>query len=53
LTLIAALRRQRKADLGECEASLAYRVSSRIARATQRNPILKTKDRGLVRWLSG
>jgi hypothetical protein len=27
----------------EAEASLVYRVSSRIARATQRNPVLKKK----------
>jgi hypothetical protein len=26
----------------QCEASLVYKVSSRRARATQRNPILKT-----------
>ena len=30
--------------LYEFEASLVYRVSSRIARATQRNPVLKTKN---------
>jgi hypothetical protein len=29
--------------ISEFEASLVYRVSSRIARATQRNPVLKTK----------
>jgi hypothetical protein len=33
------LRRQRKADLSEFEASLVYRVKSRTARVTQRNPI--------------
>lgn len=28
----------------ELEASLVYKVSSRTARATQRNPVLKNKD---------
>ena len=28
----------------EFEASLVYRVSSRIAKATQRNPVSKTKQ---------
>jgi hypothetical protein len=28
-------------QISEFEASLVYRVSSRIARATQRNPVLK------------
>jgi hypothetical protein len=32
--LISSLRRQRQADLCECEASLVFRVSSRTARAT-------------------
>jgi hypothetical protein len=32
------LRRQRQVDLCEFEVSLAYRASSRPARATQRNP---------------
>jgi hypothetical protein len=30
-------------QISEFEASLVYRVSSRIARATQRNPVSKTK----------
>jgi hypothetical protein len=30
-------------QISEFEASLVYRVSSRIARATQRNPVLKNK----------
>ena len=40
MPLIPALRRQkqRQMDLCEFEASLVYRVSSRKARATQRNP---------------
>jgi hypothetical protein len=29
--------------ISEFEDSLVYRVSSRTARATQRNPVLKTK----------
>jgi hypothetical protein len=29
--------------ISEFEASLVYRVSSRTARATQRNPVLKNK----------
>ena len=37
-----ALGRQRQGDLCELEASLVYRVSSRSARATQRNPDSKT-----------
>ena len=38
MPLISALGRQRQADLCEFEVSLVYRVSSRTARATQRNP---------------
>jgi hypothetical protein len=30
-------------QISEFEASLVYRVSSRTARATQRNPVLKKK----------
>jgi hypothetical protein len=30
-------------QISEFEASLVYRVSSRIARATQRNPVSKSK----------
>jgi hypothetical protein len=41
MPLISALRRQRQVDLIEFEASLVYRVSSRTARATQRNPVSK------------
>ena len=39
----SALYRQRQTDLYEFKASLVYRVSSRTARAEQRNPILKKK----------
>lgn len=31
-------------QISEFEASLIYRVSSRIAKATQRNPVLKRKQ---------
>jgi hypothetical protein len=31
--------------ISELEASLVYRVSSRTARATQRNPVLKKKTK--------
>lgn len=41
-TFIPALGRQRPTNLCESEASLVYRVSSRTATATQRNPISKT-----------
>ena len=39
--LIPALRKQRQADLCEFRACLVYRVSSRTASATQRNPVLE------------
>ena len=39
MPLIPTLGRQRQADLSVFKASLVYRVSSRTARATQRNPI--------------
>jgi hypothetical protein len=32
-------------QISEFEASLVYRVSSRKARATQRNPVLKNKNK--------
>jgi hypothetical protein len=34
---------QRQVDFYEFEASLAFRVSFRTARATQRNPVLKKR----------
>ena len=37
--LTPALGRQRQAYLYEFEASLVYKVSSRTARTTQRNPV--------------
>ena len=39
--LISALGRQRQVDLCEFKSSLVYKASSRIARATQRNPVSK------------
>jgi hypothetical protein len=39
-------------QISEFKASLVYRVSSRTARDTQRNPVSKDRQ-GLVRWLSG
>jgi hypothetical protein len=46
LTLIPALRGQTQVDLYEFEASPVYRVSSRTARATQRNLVSnKTKQK--------
>jgi hypothetical protein len=42
--LIPALGRQRQVDFG-FEASLVYRVSSRTARATQRNPVPKNQTK--------
>jgi hypothetical protein len=47
MPLIPALGRQRQAD-SEFEASLVYRVSSRAARATQRNPVSRKKNIELV-----
>ena len=46
-TLNPALRRQSQVNICEIKASLVYRVSSRIARATQRNPVSKKQDSGV------
>jgi hypothetical protein len=43
MPLIAALGRQRQ-QISEFKASLVYRVSSRTTRATQRNPVLKSRE---------
>jgi hypothetical protein len=45
--LIPALERQRQAgrQISEFEASLVYKVSSRTARAIQRNPVLKNQEK--------
>jgi hypothetical protein len=46
---VRAPRRQRKADLWKFKASLVYRVSSKTAKATQRNFLLKNKTKpGMV-----
>jgi hypothetical protein len=45
MPLIPAVRRQKQADLSKFKAKLAYRVSSSIARATQRNPVLRKKKK--------
>jgi hypothetical protein len=42
MPLIPALGRQRQMD-SEFQASLVYRVSSRTARAIQRNPVSKNQ----------
>ena len=42
MPLISALRKQRQTDLCGFKTSLVYRVSSRIARMTQRNPVSET-----------
>jgi hypothetical protein len=41
--------------ISEFEASLVYRVSSRTARATQRNPVSKTnkQTKRIVEWTPG
>jgi hypothetical protein len=44
MPLIPTLRRQKEVDLCEFEANLVYRVSSRIARATQNNPDSKEEE---------
>ena len=43
MPLIQALRRQRQADLCEFKASLVYTMSSRTARATERDSFKKKK----------
>ena len=43
MPLITAPKRQRQVGLCKFEASLTYRVSSRIARTTQRDPVLKNQ----------
>jgi hypothetical protein len=42
--LVPALRRQRQVGLCEFEASLVYRASSMMARATQRSPVSKNTN---------
>jgi hypothetical protein len=45
MPLILALRRLRGRRISEFEASLVYRSSYRIARATQSDPVLKNKTK--------
>ena len=45
LPLIPVLRRQRQADLCEVKDILVYRVSSRTAKAIQRNPVSRKRKR--------
>ena len=46
--MIPALRRQKQAGLCEFEACLVYRVSSKIAKDAQRNPVSKKERRARV-----
>ena len=43
--MIPVLGRQRQVGFCEFQASLVYRVSSGTARATQRNPVSKNKEK--------
>lgn len=43
--MILPLRRQKRVDLWEFEASLIYKASSRTSKATQRNPISKDQTK--------
>jgi hypothetical protein len=45
MPLIPALGRQRQAGVSEFKTSLVYRVSSRTARAIQRNPVSKKQNK--------
>ena len=45
ISLIPAFRRQRQSDLCEFEASLLYKVSSTTVKGTQRNLVLKNKNK--------
>jgi hypothetical protein len=45
MLLVPALGRQRQADIYEFGASMVYKVSSRTAKATQRNSISKIKNK--------
>ena len=47
--MIPALRRQRQEECNEFKASLVYRVSSRTARVTQRNPVSKKTKQTKIR----
>ena len=45
MPLIPDPRKQKQADIYEFKASLNYRVSSRTARAIERNSVLKNRER--------
>ena len=45
MPLIPALRRQRGRQISEFEFSLDYKVSSRTARAKQRNPVSEKQNK--------
>jgi hypothetical protein len=49
MLLISAFRRQRQAELCEFKVNLVYKMSSRTARATKRNPVLKKKNKNKKR----
>jgi len=50
-TFKCSTRRQRQEDLCEPETSLVYKVSCRMAKATQRKPVFK-KERSTVGCMS-
>jgi hypothetical protein len=43
MPLVPALKRQRQMNVYEFEATLVYKVNSRIARAMQKNPVSKNQ----------
>ena len=45
LSLIPALGRQKQVDLSEFKARLFYKMSSRISKATKRNPVSENQKR--------
>lgn len=56
MPLIPAIERQRQVDVCEFKASLLYRASSWIVRATQRYPVWrknKTKTAKIPNWTEG
>jgi hypothetical protein len=48
MPLILAPKRQRQADLCEFKTSLVYRLSSKTARTTQRNPASKKQTNKIL-----
>lgn len=54
MKIIQAPEREKQIDLCKCKASLIYTESFRVARASQRNPVLKQSNkRECRRWLTG